>query len=285
MESYLSLDEQRKLAQAACKGDEGAARKIILAYREALFGYIRVRSTQDADAEDISQDFWQQIFTGGGICRYDPSRAALYTFFKIIAHSRLIDFYRKRGKDNWVQIIEDEVSGVEEVEGGGAEGIRSHIDSSLVVDPKVGEEDDLSSAYKSALGILFANGGYPHQVIVYAFGKLVDHWKPRKIIEKLSDVLLRQLYSRLHEDYLIESKLPDKEIAPCFSRLEQKMDLLVDKVISDPSLRDKLKPLLNRKVGDTTLRDYYGKDASHSISDWCDKVNKRLERGREEIIG
>jgi DNA-directed RNA polymerase specialized sigma24 family protein len=279
MDLRLSLEEQKTLAKDACKGDKQAQDKIYLAYREAIFGYIRARSIQDADAEDISQDFWQQIFTRKEICRYDPSRRVLYVFFRIIAHSRLIDYYRKRGRDHWVPIIEDEVSDDEEVRGEGAGKTEDHIDFSSLADFQINSDDKLNSAYKIALEYLFRNGGYPHQVIVFAFIKLVDHWKPQKIIDKLSDLPLRQLCKRLYQEYLTESNLPEEEIVFCFSYLEQGMDRLVGEVITDSASREKLKAYLDKSIGDTLLKDYFGKDASHSISDWCDKVRKRLGKG------
>lgn len=274
----LSLEEQKNLAKSACKGDKQAEDKIYAAYYKALFGYIRARSTQDADAENISQEVWEQIFVKKAICRYDPSRGTLYTFLWRIAHSRLIDYYRKYKRLYWVQIIENEVSDGENKD------YPDFVDTTTIAGFRIDSTEELSSAYKIALENLFRNGGYPHQVIVFAFSKLVDHWKPQKIIDELSSLSLRQLCHKLYEDYILESNLPDEEIISCFTFVKQKMDLLVGEVITDSVLRDKLKPHLNKLVGETNLKDYYGKDLSHSISDWCDKVRKRLARGREETI-
>jgi len=287
MEVRLSLNEQKTLAKDACKGDKQGQDKIYSAYNKAIFGYIRARSTQEADANNISQEFWMQVLANKGICKYDSALGALYTFLWRIAHSRLVDYYRKYKKFYWVQIIENEIPDRERDQDGydsENEEVIDSIDLSSASDIQIDSQEELSLAYKIALEHLFRNGGYPHQVIVFAFSKLVDHWKPQKIIIELSNISLRQLCQKLHQDYLVESNLPDEEIASCFSCLEQKMSLLVGEVITDSVLRDKLKQQLNKAVGDTILREYYGKDASHSISDWSDKVKKRLARGREEII-
>jgi len=285
MDLRLSLQEQKILAKDACEGDKQAQDRIYAAYHKALFGYLRARAMQDVDAENISQEVWTQLLVERTICKYD-SLYALYTFLRTVAHSRLVDYYRKK-KPILIPIVENEISDNEETgdENTGKNGAgQDFIDLSFIASPQIDAVEDLSSAYKIALEHLFRNGGYPHQLIVFAFSKLVDHWKPQKIINELSDISLRQLCNRLYSDYLMESKLPEEEIAPCFSYLEQQMGLLVGEVITDSVLRDKLKPYLNKSVGQTILRDYYGKDASHSISDWCDKVRKRLARGREEII-
>jgi len=284
MDLRLSLEEQEILAKDACKGDKQAQDRIYTAYHKALFGYLRARAMQDADAENISQEVWTQLLAERTICKYDPLYA-LYTFLRTVAHSRLVDYYRKK-KPILIPIIENEISNNEEAgdENTGKNGAcQDFIDLSSIASPQIDAIEDLNSAYKIALEHLFRNGGYPHQLIVFAFTKLVDHWKPQKIINELSNIPLRQLCDRLHKDYLFESNLPEEEIASCFSYLEQQMSLLVGEVITDSVLRDKLKPYLNKSVSQTILRDYYGKDASHSISDWCDKVRKRLVRGREEI--
>lgn len=284
MDLRLTLKEQEQLAKDACKGDKYAQDKIYSAYHKAIFGYLMARSIQEADAKNISQQVWMQVLVNKGICKYKPALSALYTFLSMIAHSRLIDYYRQYKKFYWVQIIENEAADEEEIQDEDAGESDDSIDLSSLADFQIDPDGELNSAYKKALENLFRNGGYPHQIIVFAFSKLVDHWKPQKIIVELSNISLSRLCQKLHQDYLAESNLPDEEIAFCFSCLEQKMSLSVGEVITDSVLRDKLKTFLNKKVGDTALKDYYGKDLSHSISDWCDKVKKRLARGREEMI-
>lgn len=285
MDLRLSLEEQKILAKDACKGDKQAQDRIYTAYHKALFGYLRARAMQDVDAENISQEVWTQLLAERTICKYDPLYA-LYTFLRIVAHSRLVDYYRKK-KPVLVPILEYEILDDQPSDGENAsrnKDCQDFIDLSSIALPQTDTAEELASAYKIVLEYLFRNGGNPHQLIVFAFAKLVDHWKPQKIISELSSTPLGQLCDRLHKDYLVESNLPEEEIASGFSYLEQQMGLLVGEIITDSVLRDKLKPCLNKPVGQTILRDYYGKDASHSISDWCDKVKKRLERGREEII-
>lgn len=283
MDLRLTPEEQKQLSKEACKGDEQAKHKIYSAYHKAILGYLMARSTQEADAENISQQVWMQVLANKGICNYKSALGALYTFLWRIAHSRLVDYYRKYKKFYWVQIVENETPDKEEIRDGDTGKSQDYIDLSSLVDFQINPGDELNSAYKILLESLFRNGGYPHQIIVFAFSKLVDHWKPQKIIAELSNISLRQLCQKLHQDYLAESNLPDEEMASVFLFLEQKMNLLLGEVITDYALRDKLKSLLNKRVGDTVLKDYYGKDMSHSISDWCDKVKKRLARGREEM--
>ena len=285
MDLRLSLEEQEILAKDACKGDKQAQDRIYTAYHKALFGYLRARAMQDVDAENISQEVWTQLLAERTICKYN-SLYALYTFLRAVAHSRLVDYYRKK-KPILIPILEYEISDDESIEGENAgknKDCHSFIDLSSIALPQTDAAEELTLAYKIALECLFRNGGSPHQLIVFAFAKLVDHWKPQKIINELSSIPLGQLCDRLHKDYLFESNLPEEEIASGFYHLQQQMGLLVGEIITDSVLRDKLKPCLNKPVGQTILRDYYGKDASHSISDWCDKVRKRLERGREEIV-
>lgn len=280
----LTLEEQKQLSKEACKGDKRAQDKIYTAYHKAVFGYIRGRSAQEVDAENISQQVWMQVLANKGICNYKSALGALYTFLWRIAHSRLIDYYRQYKKFYWVQIIENEVPDEEGIQDDSSGKNEDCIDLSLIADSQIDPEEELNSAYKIVLEQLFRNGGYPHQIIVFAFSKLIDHWKPQKIIKELSGIPLRQLCKRLYQDYLAESNLPEEEIISCFSYLEQSMERSVGEIITDPASRDKLKSYLDKSIGDTLLKDYFGKDTSHSISDWCDKVKKRLARGREEMI-
>lgn len=291
MDLKLTRKEQAALTEAACRGDREAEKKILDHYQGAIFGCVRGWARQNADAEEIAQNVWLRVFGKGNrkyICRYDPCRGALYTFLRRIALSCTQDYYRKQGPEYLVDMLEMETLDFTRTEMEMSEAYEDEdlalLDEDLIkklsslIDRPVTSINELHQAYKVVLEILFQHGGYPHRVMAYAFNKLINNWKPKKIVEELSDIPLRELCQKLKQDYITESSLPEEEVISCFTVFEQKMDLLLGDVITDTVSRDRLRPILDKLVGKTIFKEYYGKNPSQSIPDWCYKVLHRVRR-------
>lgn len=123
----------------------------------------------------------------------------------------------------------------------------------------------------------------PHQLIAFVFNKLLE-WKPQEIVEELSDNPLKELSLKLREDYCSCFHPFEEEIAPCFSPLLEKMERDVREVYTEPEYLERLRDVMDQKVGSTCLRDYCGDNPTASIGDWANKVKERARRAIEEGI-
>jgi len=132
--------------------------------------------------------------------------------------------------------------------------------------------------YMEFLEITFSQGGPPHQLITFGFNKLISNWGPQDIVKELSLVLLQELTDKLISDYEEESELPAYIVKNCFKPLKDNMDKKVKEVLQDKVSRDTYIKMMENKVGKTVLNNYYGKDPEHNISDWSNKVMKRIRR-------
>jgi hypothetical protein len=56
------------------------------------------------------------------------------------------------------------------------------------------------------------------------------------------------------------------------------MDKKLKEVLEDEVSKNTYINLIENKTGKTVLKNYYGKDPEHNISDWSDKVLKRIRR-------
>ncbi len=74
-------------------GDEQALREFARAYSPKVFGFIRKKVGQDADAEEILQD---TLLAGLEGLRDFGGRCTLSTYLCAIARHKVIDYYRRR---------------------------------------------------------------------------------------------------------------------------------------------------------------------------------------------
>jgi hypothetical protein len=126
--------------------------------------------------------------------------------------------------------------------------------------------------------ITFFQGGPPHQLVIFGFNKLLSGWGPKDIVRELSSLSLKDLSEKLILDYKEESYLPDYVIEDCFKPLKDKMGKRVEEVLEDRDSKDNYIKILKIRVGESILRSYYSKNPEHNISDWSNKVRKRVLR-------
>lgn len=69
-----------------------AMEKIYLAYREKVFRYVRGKTRNDADAEDLTSDIFLKVQTA--LPSYDETKASLSTWIYTIAHNTVCNYYR-----------------------------------------------------------------------------------------------------------------------------------------------------------------------------------------------
>lgn len=142
--------------------------------------------------------------------------------------------------------------------------------------------------------IVLWKGGYPHEIATSIFSTCFEEdeegesqkthqkvtWPPRRIVKDLSEVLLSQLCKKLKEDYISASSLPAELVSNCFQLLDKKMRKRVREVINpnDHGAWKRWSNILENLVGETILRDYYGRTPEDNVADWSYRVFRRVRR-------
>jgi len=102
--------------------------------------------------------------------------------------------------------------------------------------------------------------------------------KPRQVVACWSDIPMRDLVEQLVTEYVQRASLGEQHIRACFKRLRQIMERPVGEVITDEKTRQTYRTMLGRRVGDTTLREYYTNpdEPAANIAHWWDAVRRRV---------
>lgn len=274
---HLSKEEQVILAQGAAEGDKGAWWELHKHFNEALIGYIASWVGDPEEAKELAQETW--IYAWEKISTYDP-QYCFYTFLRNLANFIVKRYFEKRKRWKDLHILFSEFPDLRTIgdEGGDSPG----QEPIPPLPPFPSPDPDDAILLRELLSITFQCCAKPHQLIVFGF-KLLE-WKPREIVEKLSDERLKELSLELVKDYCSSFHSYEKEIAPCFSPLLEKMERYVREVYTEPEYPEKLRDIMEQKVGSTRLRVYHGDNPEAFISDWADKVRKRTKNAIEEGI-
>lgn len=76
--------------------DAGAWAQFVEIYAPLVYGYLRKRSLQDADAADVAQEVMRTVSQTIGQWTYDPGRGTFRGWLLSVVNSRLTDFRRKQ---------------------------------------------------------------------------------------------------------------------------------------------------------------------------------------------
>ncbi|MBA7702815.1 hypothetical protein ES703_111590 [subsurface metagenome] len=114
----------------------------------------------------------------------------------------------------------------------------------------------------------------PHQILALCFVKLME-WRPREIVEELSDQTLDILADRFFDEYLSRytGYLDEDRLKDVLLPLFNKLDLLPEDCYPETEYADKIKGF--KRVGDIILKVFYGKGPANNPSDWCYKAKNR----------
>ncbi len=253
--------------------------------RASVFGYIRARSRNDGDADDIAQDAELLAWTHTG--RYDGRPFCGFVFYW--AHIALMRFYRA-GKRRWeVEVLmTDMESGILDAP---SEQEKLEYRAWLEQESRAIAQESSRERFEMLLRIAFTAPFPPHQLIVFGLTKLVclrpgdkpvkrnkrsraaaSRTPPRRVVSEFSDVPLRDLEREFEDAYLRDSSLPEEYARACFEPLRQRLEATKELPAEDPV--ESRPP--GRLLGETTLREYYGSDPTQDISHWWYSVYRHV---------
>lgn len=243
------------MAQIA-DGNQDAFHEIYSRYKDTVEVSVRLRVSHREDAEDIIQEFWKSVWQKAK--NYDRERGAVSTFFRVLSTHAVADFYGTGGERIRRKAVTGEVEWWERL----LEILRSQPG-------RFGPELE-----HLVLTLIFCDSSPPHQAIVFGFVKGLG-WKPRKVKSELAQVILDVLEGKLEDEYVAASSLDSDSTRAHFEILRKKMAVLVTEVITDPKTRMICEKLLQSRVGETALNQYFTHEPNE-ISHWCDAVKRRV---------
>jgi DNA-directed RNA polymerase specialized sigma24 family protein len=255
----VAFESEQELIARAKSGDQRAFSDLWGRYQDAVKGYIAVRVDDSLEVEILLNDaglvVWQKIGSYSERWRF-------YTFARYWAGIALLRYYRRQGRwTNLHLLVGDVPEGLPQTRLATPDGVED-----LVEQEDQGEAVS-SQEYARLLKTALTDGGRPHQVICFAYCKLIKDWGPKRIVRDLSDSRLTEIEQRLERDYLRESGLPATVVTDCFGPLRL--------AVSGP-------------VGMTRLRDCYGANPEDNVSDWAYKVRsktlKAIEREKAALV-
>jgi len=278
--------EELDLVKKACAGDEEAFKELQRRYKSSIRGYIAGRcfpglaritigaKEKDVDQgiKEIEQNTWIEAWKK--IASYEPAKSSFYRFVCIWADYMILrHFSRKERKEIPLSVLNNNTQN----DGGEDWPDAKVLDGIIFADDDFSRDEYLEKC-REFLKITFSEGGAAHQLEVFGFNKLISGWGPKDIVVKLSPSSLKDLCQQLILSYKAESCLPGYVVDDCFLPLAEKMQSKVSETLGDENSRRAYVDLLEIRTGETLLKAYFGKDPEHNISDWSDKVKKRVLR-------
>ncbi|MEM7387922.1 MAG: sigma-70 family RNA polymerase sigma factor [Verrucomicrobiota bacterium] len=119
------LEDEGILTRVARREPE-AMRRCIERYSGLVSGIARKYMSVEADAEDVVQEVFAELWLKAE--RFDPSRASAATFIGLVARRRSIDWLRKQSRRPKLEPITDEI----EMGHTGDSAIRSRMDTEQI---------------------------------------------------------------------------------------------------------------------------------------------------------
>src|SRR5579872_192511 len=77
--------------------DQEAWERFVDLYAPIVYGFLRKRGLQDADAADLTQDVMRQVAGAVKSLDYDSKRGSFRSWLFTVVHNRLTDHWRREG--------------------------------------------------------------------------------------------------------------------------------------------------------------------------------------------
>lgn len=280
--------------EQARQGSSEAFEIIVGQLSKPLKGYLltQIRGNEQA-CEELVQDtwiaVWQELERPADKGGYDPAKGGFYTYvIHRFAKYKALQWIDDRGRRpiSLEPETDDTRSGL----------TRADPDAQPADDLLVAEEEALVrlKAYSEMFRLVFLCGGYPNQQLAFGFSKHIlgkqseraIEGAPEKVADEYGGVTLSLLLEAYWQRYQSESRIVQPEIESLLkeslSPLRKRLPVTVAKLMEkDKASLDQHRPLADRVVAKTCLKDYYQRrKGGHTaaIPDWCYKVEGRVRR-------
>ena len=263
---------QDNLALMAQGGDDRAFGELYLWLDKSLSSYICRKTRKDFDhARDLAWESWTRFKRAEELKlpKFDPKGEQ--SFFQ----------YLKNKADT---VIDHHDKGVPESGFGKPDEDKDPPNIFDIVSPIRGGQI-AGTVRLELLRLIFLCCAKPHQLLALGFIKLLE-WRPREVVNELSDWPLGQLSDKFCTDYYsCVAYFLDLEVflhSHC-SGLSEKASGSVREVYAEHEY-EFLRGLAYTNVSEIPLKIFYGPVPSKSLNDWCDKVRRRAGKAVENPI-
>jgi DNA-directed RNA polymerase specialized sigma24 family protein len=274
---------------------------LIAAHHQALIGYFRLNLWCDQQrAEDAAQETWKRVIKRFHNPPDSPTRAgynadvgAFYTWVVAGFATYIVRQLQKKKKTEVVL----------PPPGPGPEPPPEPVDQAPGPDEMAQIEDDLlmqTTSFRQVHRLVFHCGGYPHQQLAYGFSVCLNshpsnrgmEGAPAQVGYQHGGTALAKLADQYVLEFVRQSGVADvHRLEADLEPLRERLQVSVRKLVrTDPASAELFKPIADREVADTCLRDYHvgptmvGKKRVGSkrafpaaIADWCYKVKLRVQ--------
>jgi RNA polymerase sigma factor (sigma-70 family) len=193
-------DQEKQLIVLARLGNREAFDVLWRRYEKQIYGYIRARVDNDADAQDLTQETAEKVWRK--IPTYSSARGSFFTFIRIWADYKLKAYYEvrntRRNRERlwsemhpWNADHDQEEPAPELNETLAREGKEKSVLPEATLIPY--------EVYDELLRVTFSLENPPHLLIAFGFCWLLE-WKSGEVEQELAEIQLSELLKRLEHD-------------------------------------------------------------------------------------
>lgn len=250
------------------EGDGQAFGNLYKHYEKSVRGHVNARVENEQDAKDVCENILLTVWEKTKAKTFDPAAGNFRSLVLYWRGIHLLRYFRElKDRQQYEKLLSELVASFPGFEG--EQDIGEPWDAIGAEAPQ--SEDIPVEAYEELMRITFTGNSPPHQLLAFAFAKVIE-WTPEEVESELSDLTLGELMLRLQSEFarilqhranlLRECLLPLRKIMQDrlpFGRLKVHEKTLA----TYPELVDKI-------VADTRLRDYYtAKPESPNYEEQC----------------
>jgi DNA-directed RNA polymerase specialized sigma24 family protein len=273
---YLAFHEQIQYVRKVEEGDEQAFGVLYDHFSQAITGYVNGRLSNADDISDLAADCFAKAYSAVRDGKFD-TRYSFYTFLRAIADNEIRHYLKQRyvkiaGNDS-VAAYRPKLYHYMNHDGSSTRSWEEAYPSLSIMPAQ-----DIEAVSWELLRIVLSNCLKPHHGLAFGFIRLLE-WRPREIVEQLSDSSLSELSSRFYHDFAAwfpSARKPESTAHDHCPEFLETLERTVADVFGEPEYENlRGQP---RKAGDVLLSEFYGTSPSASLSDWCDKVRNRARK-------
>jgi hypothetical protein len=295
-------ESEHVVVQKVLGGDGAAFEELLAPIEGGLRNFIRsrLRSRPEVPADDVLQEV--RIYLYERLDRYNPEYP-LAVFARGLAANVIKRFLYKRSDllppssdpDEDDPGWEERLSPRELAEL--PRNLRDVIGDGRFDSPKGAPEP--SREFLELFELFLRYGGYPHQQVCFGFSILL--WgrpkrplsgtaeisfqkvpitgDPDRVVQLVGPKRLAGSSAEMLEEVRVQQKLDADYLRRVRDPLDRRLDLTGAELFErDVVSRKQFVPVIARVIGETELREYFGKDQRKSVADWTHSVKERIKR-------